>query len=186
MLAVALIRTLFLLAEMSLLELLSLKAVALSYLFSPSHKLLFPLRLSLLLLSQIPIMRFKQFMKAYLKAQTPAETATKIDTEPCERLFKAWLPDLYYRNSHIKYYRFCQQCEDHFDTARAKGSNRIPFAASFLHEKALGQWLQYKRQNNGAEPMTWPEFKDFLQTNLGDSKAFMDGIWSKIKRNSQY
>ena len=34
--------------------------------------------------------------------------------------------------------------------------------------------------------MTWPEFKDFLQTNLGDSKAFVDGIWSKIKRNSQY
>ena len=34
--------------------------------------------------------------------------------------------------------------------------------------------------------MTWQKFKDFLQKNLGDSKAFIDGIWSKIKRNSQY
>ena len=84
---------------------------------------------------------FKQFIKAYLEAQTPALTAAKMDAEPRERSLKARLPDLYYGASHIECYWFCQQCKDHFDTARAKGLNRIPFAASFLREKALGQWL---------------------------------------------
>ena len=34
--------------------------------------------------------------------------------------------------------------------------------------------------------MTWQEFKDFLRKNFGDSRAFVDSIWSKIKRDSQY
>ena len=46
-------------------------------------------------------------------------------------------------------YQFSQQCEDHFETARAK-------------------------------------FKKFLLKNLGDSKAFVDNIWKKIKLDSQY
>lgn len=51
---------------------------------------------------------------------------------PCERPLKARFPDLYYGNSHLDCYRFCQQCEDHFETAGANGPNRILFAASFL------------------------------------------------------
>ena len=34
--------------------------------------------------------------------------------------------------------------------------------------------------------MTWVKFKAFLQKNLGDSWAFVDGIWSKLKRDFQY
>ena len=34
--------------------------------------------------------------------------------------------------------------------------------------------------------MTWPEFQKFLWKNLGDSKAFVDSVWKKVKRNSQY
>ena len=34
--------------------------------------------------------------------------------------------------------------------------------------------------------MTWQEFKDFLRKNLRDSRAFVDGIRSKMKRDSQY
>ena len=34
--------------------------------------------------------------------------------------------------------------------------------------------------------MTWPEFKEFLRKNLGDSKAFVDSVWKKVKRDSQY
>ena len=34
--------------------------------------------------------------------------------------------------------------------------------------------------------MTWVEFKDFLQKNLGDFRAFVDSIWKKVKRDSQY
>ena len=34
--------------------------------------------------------------------------------------------------------------------------------------------------------MTWLEFKNFLQKNLRDSRAFVDNLWSKFKRDSQY
>ena len=34
--------------------------------------------------------------------------------------------------------------------------------------------------------MTWLEFKNFLQKNLGDSKAFVDNLWSKFRRDLQY
>ena len=34
--------------------------------------------------------------------------------------------------------------------------------------------------------MTWQEFKNLLRKNLGDSRAFVDDIWSKMKRDSQY
>ena len=47
---------------------------------------------------------FKQFMKAYLKAQTPALTTVEIEAKPCERPLKAWLPDLYYGDLHIECY----------------------------------------------------------------------------------
>ena len=34
--------------------------------------------------------------------------------------------------------------------------------------------------------MTWVEFRDFFLKNLGDSRDFVDSIWKKIKRDSQY
>ena len=34
--------------------------------------------------------------------------------------------------------------------------------------------------------MTWIEFKNFLRKNLGDSRAFVNSIWKKVKRDSQY
>ena len=34
--------------------------------------------------------------------------------------------------------------------------------------------------------MTWLEFKEFFQKNLGNSKAFVDSVWKKVKRNFQY
>ena len=34
--------------------------------------------------------------------------------------------------------------------------------------------------------MFWQEFKDFFQKNFEDSRDFVDGIWSKMKRDSQY
>ena len=32
--------------------------------------------------------------------------------------------------------------------------------------------------------MTWQEFKDFFQKNFGGSRAFVDNIWKKVKRDS--
>ena len=57
---------------------------------------------------------FKQFMKAYFKAQVPARIIPEIDPKPCKQLLTARFPDLYYNNLHIDYYIFCQQCKDYF------------------------------------------------------------------------
>ena len=53
-------------------------------------------------------------------------------SEPQEKPLKAHFPELYWGNSHQDCYRFYQQCKDYFGTAGVKGSNCIPFAASFL------------------------------------------------------
>ena len=79
---------------------------------------------------------FKQFIKAYLKAQTPAPVPAK----PQEQPLKARFPDLYYGNSQMDCYRFCQKCEDHFENAGARGPNCIQFAASFLRGTVIQQW----------------------------------------------
>ncbi len=73
---------------------------------------------------------FKQFMQAYVAAQPQRQ-----DTGPRERPLKACFPEMYSGNLHRECYKFRQQCEDHFDTARAIWPNRIPFAASFLWGK---------------------------------------------------
>ena len=85
-------------------------------------------------------------------------------------------------------YHFCQQCKDHFETAGATGTNRTPFAASFLRGNISVRWTQYKRRHRGEEliPISWTEFKAFLRKNLGESKSFVDSIWKKLKRDSQY
>ena len=85
-------------------------------------------------------------------------------------------------------YNFCQQCKNHFATAGAKGPNRIPFAASFLRDRINFRWQQYKRKHEAEStvPITWEEFKTFLRRSLGDSRAFVDSYWAKIKRDSQY
>lgn len=101
---------------------------------------------------------------------------------PRKRPLKAWFPDLYYGNSHLDCYRFCQQCKDYFETAGANGPNRIPFAAGAVVQR----WHQHKCCSEAKDPMTWAEFKDFLRKNLGDDRAFANSICSKFRRDSQY
>ena len=76
---------------------------------------------------------FQQFMKVYLKNQNQALFPIPIQAEFREQLLKARFSNLYYRNFHLDCYRFCQQCEDYFETAGTNKPNRIPFAALFLH-----------------------------------------------------
>ena len=132
---------------------------------------------------------FQQFMKAYLENQNQnqnqAPPTTPIQVKLWEQPLKAQFPNLYYGNSYLDYYHFCQQCEDHFDTAGASGPNRIPFIASFLCGLVVYCWPQYKHCLEGAL-MTWSEFKDFLKKNLGDNQAFANSICCKFKWNFQY
>ena len=130
---------------------------------------------------------FQQFMKAYLENQNQnqAPPPVPIQAELRKQLLKVQFPDLYYGNSHLDCYHFCQQCEGHFDTAGASGPNRISFAASFLCGSVIQCWDQYKRRNEGIS-MTWAKFKDFFRKNLGDDQAFANSICSKFRRDSQY
>ena len=54
---------------------------------------------------------------------------------PRKRSLKAKVPNIYFKKSHMDYYHFCQQYENHFETAGATRSNRTPFATSFFYRK---------------------------------------------------
>ena len=133
---------------------------------------------------------FEQFMQTYM--ETVRNPALAPPAEPREeasdRPLKARNPDLYYGNSHMECYYFRQQYEDHFETAGAKGHKRVPFAASFLKDRILFRWQQHKNriERDMAAPLTWDKFKAFVTKSLGESTAFVDNIWSKIRRESQY
>ena len=76
----------------------------------------------------------KLAIELFIQSQKQAKSQMAPQAlEPQERPLKAWFLDLYYGNSHMDYYLFCQQCKDYFETARAKRPNRISFAALFLH-----------------------------------------------------
>ena len=74
---------------------------------------------------------FKQFIKAYLKAETHL-----AQPKPWEKSLKSCFPDFYWDNLHHDYYCFCQQYKDHFKIVGANGSNYIPFTA-FLFQRLV-------------------------------------------------
>ena len=64
--------------------------------------------------------------------------------------------------------------------------NHTPFAASFLHGTISLKWAQHKRRHQSAILIIWSEFKTFFRKDLGNSQAFINNIWSKFRRDSQY
>ena len=122
----------------------------------------------------------ESFVKGQEHGQLQANSALR------EQPLKARFLDLYYGNSHLNCYRFCQQYKDHFETVGANGPNRVSFAASFLRRAMVQRWHQQKHRSGAEDPMTWEEFKDFLQTNLGDDRAFANSILSQFRRVSQH
>ena len=105
-----------------------------------------------------------------------------------EKPLKARSSDVYCGKSHMEYYNSCQQCKDHFATTRAKGPNRILFAAFFFYDYINFRWQQYKRKHEAESTIfiTWKEFKTFFYQSLRDFRTFVDSYWAKIKRDSQY
>ena len=122
---------------------------------------------------------FTKFMKVFMKT-----TQAQALAEPQECLPKARTPETYLGKSHMECYHFCQQCEDYFETSGATGINRTPFAPSFLRGSISLRWAQHKRCHESSTPITWSEFKAFLQKDFGSSQAFIDSIWSKFRRDS--
>ena len=122
----------------------------------------------------------QRILRTVLEARAPPSDGIR------EKPLKARSPDVYCDKSHMECYNFCQQCEDHFATAGAKGPNRIPFAVSFLRDRINFRWQQYKRKHEAEStaPITWEKFKTFFRRSLGDSRAFVDSYWAKIKRDS--
>ena len=113
-------------------------------------------------------------------------TQAQALTEPQERSLKTKTPETYWGKPHMECYHFRQQCDNHFEISGATGTNRTPFAASFLRNSISLRWAQHKRRHKSAIPITWSEFKVFLQKDLESSQAFIDSIWSKFRRDSQY
>lgn len=122
----------------------------------------------------------KLCMDLFLQAQGSRQEG------PREGQLKAWILDLYYGKSHMERYHFCRQCENHFDTVGATGSNRTLFASSFLRGWIRFRWHQHKRRSQEVGPLPYAKFKAFLRKSLGDSRAFVDATWSRVKRTSQY
>ena len=87
----------------------------------------------------------------------------------------------------MNYQHFCQQCKNYFKISQANGTNQTFLATSFLRGNISVPWTQFKRrQGEEVAPITWTEFKAFLQKNLGESKSFVNSICKKLKRDSQY
>ena len=126
---------------------------------------------------------FMKFMKVFMET---TQAQAQAIAEPWKHPLKARILEIYFGKSHMDCYYFCQQCEDYFKTSGATGMNRTPFAATFLRGPISLRWAQHKRRYKCATPITWSEFKVFLWKDLGSSQAFIDSIWSKFRRDSQY
>ncbi len=115
---------------------------------------------------------------------TPAAEARDDTNRP----LKPRNPDLYYGNSYLECYYFCQQCKNHYEVAGSLGHQRIPFAVGFLKDRIRNRWQQHKTcmQRNQLAPMTLNEFKAFLRKSLGESNAFVGHVWSKLRGDAQY
>ena len=64
--------------------------------------------------------------------------------------------------------------------------NCIFFAATFLRGSISLKLAQHKQCYKRTTPITYSKFKAFLQKDLGSFQAFIDSIWSKFRRDSQY
>ena len=122
----------------------------------------------------------QRIFKTILETRPPApapQSLVFLDGS-CKRPLKARFPELYCGKTYMECYNFIQQCEDHFATTRAKGPNRVPFAANFFQQQVMFCWQQHKAKNAGETNvlLSWEEFKVFFCQSLGESRIFVDSI----------
>ena len=126
---------------------------------------------------------FTKFIKVFMKTM---QTQAQVLAELRKRSLKARTTKTYWGKSHMDCYHFCQQYKAYFEISGTTGANCTPFAASFLRGSFSLRLAQHKRRYKSVTPITWSEFKSFLQKDLGSFQAFIDSIWSKFRRDSQY
>ena len=102
----------------------------------------------------------KLALKLFVKGQEHGQL--QVNSTPHEQPLKTWFLNLYYGNSHLDCYCFCQQYENYFKTAKANRSNQVFFAVLFLYRAIVQQCHQQKRCFEAKDPITQEEFKDFL------------------------
>ena len=115
---------------------------------------------------------FQRILRIVLDSRplAPVPTPAALHYEgPCERLLKARFPDIYWGKTHLECYNFFQQCEDHFATAGATGSNQVPFVTTFLKDTTLFRLQQHQRkvEDQTKTLISWEGFKAFLCQSLG-------------------
>ena len=71
-----------------------------------------------------------------------------------ESPLKTRFPDLYTEKSQMDCFHFCQQCEDHFETARATGTKLTSFASFFLSVPINQRWTQYKKRHQAEKKLS--------------------------------
>ena len=106
--------------------------------------------------------------------------------KPQKRPLKAWFSDFCKGKLQMNCYHFLQQYEDYFDITGAIDKNCTSFATLFFHKSINIWWTQYKLRYGGLVPISWPKFKRFLCKNLGNFRTFVDSIYSKLMKDSQY
>lgn len=136
-----------------------------------------------------PVLKYTEedLQKWFIQAQVHEQAQVHWPDQATGELYiEPRFPDLYFGKSHMECFEFCLQCENHFDIAGITGFNRSTVAASFLRGRINYRWHQHKRRTLVDRPLSWLDFKAFLRKHLRNSWPFVDSIWSRLKRDSQY
>ena len=136
----------------------------------------------------------QRILKTILDFKHPASVPASVVATaphyegPHKRPLKAWFPDIYWSKIHLECNNFFQECKNHFAITNTLDQNQVPFAATFLKDITLFHWQQYqcKIEDQTNIPISWEGFKAFLCQSLSKSEAFVDTIWSTIRKKSQH
>ena len=80
----------------------------------------------------------KLALELFVKGQEHCQL--QANSAPRKQPLKAQFSNLYYGNSYLDCYWFCQQCKDYFETAGANRLNQVFSTDLFLRRAMVQQW----------------------------------------------
>ncbi len=115
----------------------------------------------------------------------------------CKRAFQRWalwkLPQssvpwpVYWEITHGLFLLLSAMWKSFWKSPSHK--NKLYLVCSFFFRRSISyHWIQNKKRHQAKsdELIPWTKFKALLRKNLGESRSFVDGIWSKFRRDFQY